>query len=184
MPFVQNNSWKIRNNTITGSQRPDRPGGGYLVTKDSWKNFELRFDFKIVPHNAESGVIIRAPYPEENNPKESGYEIQILDRDDAPYRTGSIIGLAQSISPKPVRGWNTMKILAYNQLIRVHLNGRRVAEAFGTQQHAGRICFHCCGGKRNKTTRSLFRNIRIRRLSDPPAEIEEIVKKLPSRNEV
>jgi hypothetical protein len=134
-------------------------GGGYLVTRDSYGDFDLTLEFWVSP-DANSGVFIRASDPAEITAANS-YEVNIFDsRPDPTYRTGGIVNLA---APSEVimtgNRWNTFQIIARGPEISVILNGRLVVDAVRDEQFtAGPIAFQYGQGDVR------FRNIRIRPL--------------------
>jgi len=100
-----------------------RGKGGFLVSKGSYKDFQLRAEFWADP-TTNSGVFIRL-----SNPKRIGadnaYEVNIFDQPPDPaYGTGAIVNYAK-VSPMPKAGgkWNTLEITAKGSQLTVLLNG-------------------------------------------------------------
>ena len=100
-----------------------RGRGGFLVSKSSYKDFQLRAEFW-ADATTNSGIFIRL-----SNPKRIGadnsYEVNIFDqRPDPAYGTGAIVNLAK-VSPMPKAGgkWNTLEITAKGRELTVVLNG-------------------------------------------------------------
>lgn len=109
-----------------------RGKGGFLVSKSSYKDFQLRAEFWADP-TTNSGIFIRL-----SNPKRIGadnsYEVNIFDqRPDPAYGTGAIVNFAK-VSPMPKAGgkWNTLEITARGRELTVVLNGVQTASI----QHA------------------------------------------------
>ena len=109
--------------------------GGDLRTKEDFRDFDLRLDFKIA-RMANSGVFLRAAR-DDSNPAYSGCEIQILDDFDweketksklEPWQfTGSLYGAVPAGAPgtlHPVGSWNTYEISYRGERLAVALNGR------------------------------------------------------------
>ncbi len=163
--------WVVEDNSIVGYQNPENPGGGYLITENRWKNFILALEFMVMPHEGNSGIIIREPQGGKGIPPKDGYEVQILDREDMMYATGSIRGVAPSLNPDHQFGWNSMKIIAYENWVQVYLNGKKTTEARLPTVQEGTIDFECYAGVENKYTRVHFRNLRITPLYEPPQEL-------------
>jgi hypothetical protein len=95
----------------------------FLVTKQSYKDFEVRAEFW-VDSTANSGVFIRCSDPNKITAANS-YEVNIFDsRPDPSYGTGSIVNVAK-VSPMPRAGgqWNTMHITAKGPEMTVVFNG-------------------------------------------------------------
>src|SRR6185295_15031224 len=86
--------------------------GGYLVSKKSYKDFDLYAEFW-ADHTTNSGIFIRA-----TDPKKIGavtaYEVNIFDqRPGQEYGTGAIVNHAM-VNPMPKAGgkWNVYEISA------------------------------------------------------------------------
>ncbi len=155
-----------------------REDGGNLFTEKEYRDFVLRFEFKLEP-NGNNGIGIRAPL--EGDPAYSGMEIQVLDDSGSNYRElrpaqyhGSIYDVvpAKRGSLKPVGEWNSEEITARGRHITVRLNGNTIVDANlddirdeallkkhpGLARPAGHIGFLGHG------SRVEFRNVRIREL--------------------
>ena len=147
-------NWRIEDFAVRADS-----GGGFVVTRDSYGDFDLTLEFWVSP-DANSGVFIRASDPNEIGAANS-YEVNIFDtRPDQTYRTGGIVNLA---APSEVimtgNRWNTFQIIARGDAITVILNGRLVVDAARDDQFAsGPIGFQYGAGDVR------FRNIRIRPL--------------------
>jgi cytochrome c len=109
-------------------------GGGDLVTKEQYKDFELRLEWKIAP-GGNSGVMYRVKETR-GAPYETGIEMQVLD--DAKHgdgknpltSAGSAYGLIAP-SKKTVHNageWNQARIVAKGSKIEHWLNGVKVVE--------------------------------------------------------
>ncbi|MEZ5978587.1 MAG: DUF1080 domain-containing protein [Planctomycetota bacterium] len=110
-------------------------GGGHIVTKDDFRDFRLRLDFKIA-EMANSGLFLRGKR-DGSDPAYSGCEIQIIDdfhweeRTNSqlrPYQfTGSLYA-AQPAGPdkeyRPPGEWNRYEVLCRGTRIAAALNGR------------------------------------------------------------
>ena len=162
--------WKVENGVIVAHQDPAQPGGGYLVSNHTFHDFELLFEFRIVPHNGNSGVIIRDPTRGRGDPAKYGYEIQIHDQYDVAFPTGSIYGVDASLDPVQHADWNEMRIVSFKEWLRVDLNKKKVCEKKVERQAAAPIMFQCYGGRGNRLTRVYFRAIQVRPLYFAPEE--------------
>jgi len=112
-------NWRSEGGAIVA----DKGKGGYLVSKNSYKDFVIRAEFW-ADHNTNSGVFIRATDPSKVGAK-SAYEVNIYDeRPDPTYGTGAIVDFAK-VSPMPKAGgrWNTYEITAKGSQLTVVLNG-------------------------------------------------------------
>lgn len=96
---------------------------GFLVTPESYADFELMLEFW-VDEPANSGVFIRCQEPADINAN-NGYEVNIYDtRPDQTYRTGSIVNFASPAETIDAGGqWNTFEIRADGEQLVVIMNG-------------------------------------------------------------
>ncbi len=165
--------WSADDGLITGRQDPSAPGGGYLVTDHTWRDFELFLEFKVVPQYGRSAVVVRDVKAGAGDPMRDGCVVQILDREDAPFKTGSILGSTPSLDGAQKSGWNELRILAFKEWLRVDLNGTKVAEAKVRNVGEGSIDLYCPGGRAEAQTRVYFRNVRIKALYVAPLDLED-----------
>ncbi len=130
----------------------------YLVTKESYGDFQLKVEFWPSP-DANSGVYIRSQNPEEIK-AESGYEINIYDTNENPdNRTGSIIHFTPPLTAIEAGSqWNTYEITAEGSHIVVHLNGTLVADLEDESYASGAIALQNNGGLIR------FRNVQVKPL--------------------
>ena len=173
--------WKV----VDGTLMFDGSGGGDIVTKDEFQDFELHFDWKVSP-GANSGVMYRVSLGD-NAPYFSGPEFQVLD--DAKHAdgkneitsAGSLYAMYKPQNKKlnEVGQWNSSKIVLKGKTVQHWLNGAKVVEAeigsedwtkhknaskfktwkkFGANQK-GHICFQDHGDK------VWYRNIKVKILN-------------------
>ena len=112
-------NWRAEGGAIVA----DKGKGGHLVTKNSYKDFQIRAEFW-ADHTTNSGIFIRLTDPNKPGAK-SGYEVNIFDqRPDPSYGTGAIVYFA-TVSPMPKAGgqWNTYEITAKGRQLTIVLNG-------------------------------------------------------------
>ncbi len=174
--------WKVEGDTI----HFDGTGGGDLVTRDEYANFQLDFEWK-VEKGANSGVMYRVSLGDPA-PYFSGPEYQILD--DAVHADGknpmtSAAAIYAMYKPenkelKPVGDWNSARIVVNGSKVEHWLNGKKVCqtdlsgqdwkdryaqskfakwEKFG-RNASGHIAFQDHGDK------VWYRNITVRRLGE------------------
>ena len=101
-------NWRAEDGAIVA----DKGKGGYLVSKNSYKNFQIRAEFW-ADHTTNSGIFVRLSDPAKITSKNS-YEVNIYDQRPEPaYGTGAIVDFA-AVSPMPKAGgkWNTFEITA------------------------------------------------------------------------
>lgn len=167
----------------------DGSGGGDIVTKDEFGDFELTFEWKVA-EGSNSGVMYRVGLGEKA-PYFTGPEYQILDDQrhaDGKNPMTSAAALYALYAPnekhlKAVGEWNSAKIVCKENRIEHWLNGKMVLDAeigsddwnnrvagskfkewpkFATLT-SGRICLQDHGDK------VWYRNIQIKDLSSSPA---------------
>jgi hypothetical protein len=114
-------NWRIEDGALVA----DKGQGGFLVSKNSYKDFQIRAEFW-ADHNTNSGIFIRAADPKKIGAV-SSYEVNIYDQRPEPkYGTGAIVDFA-TVSPMPKAGgkWNTFLITAKGSQLTVVLNGQQ-----------------------------------------------------------
>lgn len=101
----------------------------YLVSKQKYKNFQLRAEFW-VSDDANSGIFLRCEDPKKPGAK-TCYECNIFDkRPDPSYGTGAIVYHAE-VNPMPKAGgkWSTMEITANGRDLSIMFDGKKTAQA-------------------------------------------------------
>jgi hypothetical protein len=119
---------------VDGTLSPCGDPGGYLTSKESYKDFVLTVDFR-TGEDTNSGVFIRSP---EGN---AGYEVQIWKAQPAGYNTGSIVGTGKTDGEFKFipDQWNHYEITADGDHLVVVLNGAKTLDVRDSQFSAGRI---------------------------------------------
>lgn len=123
--------WVIENGTL---RHQARAGGGDIVSKEKFENFELRLDWKVAP-GGNSGVMYRVS-EEGEQPWNTGPEMQVLD--DAGHRDGkspltsagslyALIGPAKKVV-KPAGAWNSARLVVNGNHVEHWLNGEKIVE--------------------------------------------------------
>lgn len=147
-------NWRIEQ----GSVQADK-GNGFLVSKNSYTDFQIRAEFW-VDADANSGIFIRCSDPQKITATNS-YEVNIFDkRPDPSYGTGAIVNLAKVV-PMPKAGgkWNVYEITAKGSRFFVTLNGQRTVDGVQDSKHArGPIALQYAAGVVK------FRKVQIRPL--------------------
>jgi hypothetical protein len=133
---------------------------GYLVSKDSYTDFEIRAEFW-ADETANSGIFIRC---QDRNKvgADNSYEVNIFDkRPDPTYGTGAIVDTAKVAQPGPKAAdrWNTFEITARGDRLVVVFNGQQTVDVRDTKYRGGPIALQSAGG----TIR--FRKLLIRALT-------------------
>jgi len=112
-------NWRAEGDAIVA----DKGKGGHLVSKNSYKDFQIRAEFW-ADHTTNSGIFIRISDPNNIGAK-NAYEVNIYDQRPGPeYGTGAIVNFA-TVSPMPKAGgkWNNFEITAKGSQLIVVLNG-------------------------------------------------------------
>jgi hypothetical protein len=121
-------------------------GGAFLVSKDSYADFQLRVEFW-ADTAANSGIFIRCTDPHKITAT-NAYEVNIFDtRPDPSYGTGAIVNVAK-VDPMPKAGgqWNTFEITAKGPQLTVILNGSKTVDIQDSQFASGPIALQYGAG--------------------------------------
>jgi hypothetical protein len=107
---------------------------GYLTSKESYKDFVLRADFR-TGEDTNSGVFIRAPQGV------GGYEVQIWKAQPQGYNTGSIVGTAKTNGEFKFLPdqWNHYEITAEGDHMVIVLNGTKTLDVHDSKFPDGRV---------------------------------------------
>lgn len=156
---------------------------GYLMTKKSYKNFELRLDFrwnteeKFNRGNGKknSGVMYNIPTDSPDNIWPKGIQFQIKENTTGDFIflekvtavvNGKLIVAGASVTStkfseneKPYGEWNSIVIISYNGKITQFLNGKLVNECFEASSNEGKISLNYEGSPID------FKNIQIKYIS-------------------
>lgn len=135
--------WEIEDGilTVLASGGAESAGGGDIVTKEVYGDFELKVDFKIT-EGANSGIKYYVDTDLNKGPGSSiGLEYQILDDENHPdaklgnhegSRTvASLYDLIKADPNKPINPvgeWNTARIISKDNHVEHWLNGTKVLE--------------------------------------------------------
>lgn len=96
-------------------------GDGFVVSRERYRDFELRVEVMIEPQT-NSGVFIRCADPQDVSPT-TCYEVNLWDDRDGAYATGSIVQLAEPATRLRASGqWSTLYIRAQGKQLLVRLN--------------------------------------------------------------
>ena len=122
-------NFQIADGSIMAVDKKDpKVTASYLVSKESYKDFELRAEFW-VSNDANSGIFIRCTDPHKVGSK-TAYEVNIFDtRPDPSYGTGAIVDTAKATTILKAGGkWNTYHIVAKGSKLTVTLNGTKTVD--------------------------------------------------------
>jgi len=134
-------------------------GAGFLVSKESYGNFEIRAEFWVSP-DANSGIFIRCQDANKVGAA-TCYEVNIYDtRPDPAFRTGGIVDVAKpsNMSINTGNKWNSYQITAKGPRLIIRLNGETTVDVEDKKFARGPFALQAGIG----TVR--FRNVQIREL--------------------
>ena len=117
-------TFKIEDGSVIAVDKKDpKAVAAYLVSKESFKDFEIRAEFW-VSDDANSGIFVRNTDPK-NISSKTGYEVNIFDtRPDPTFGTGAIVPFAKTaVAIKAGGKWNVYEIVAKGPKFTVTLNG-------------------------------------------------------------
>ena len=127
--------WRVEGGAIVA----DSGKGGYLVSKRSYQDFEIRAEF-YAEADTNSGIYFRCADPQKII-SELCYEANIWDiRPDPKYGTGAIVNVAAVPVPlvnKAGGKWNTYEVIARGQQLTLRLNGIETVNAQDGKHAAG-----------------------------------------------
>jgi hypothetical protein len=124
------NTWAFSDDGTIFTQRG---GGGWLMTKREFADFDLRLEIKMSP-NADTGIAIRSSLDVDTS--FAGTQIQFVDeersRDWKPEdRTGGIwdvVAPQKEHVTKPAGEWNEVHVVARGRQVTVEINGALVLD--------------------------------------------------------
>jgi hypothetical protein len=156
-------NWRAEGGAIVA----DKGKGGFLVAKNSYKDFEIYAEFW-AETDTNSGIFIRC-----SNPNEVGsvncYEVNVWDmRPDPTYGTGAIVDVASVPSPivyKAGGRWNTFEIYAKGDELTIKLNGVVTAHTHNGKHASGPFALQYGFGVGGATGGPIkWRNVQIKTL--------------------
>ena len=139
-------NWHAADGSIQADKSTTK-GASILVSKKSYKNFELYAEFW-AGDDTNSGIYLRAMNPANISTATGAYEVQIWDKNPNPaYSTGSLVNTAM-VSPiyKAAGRWNTFEIYANGPQITVKFNGVVTVNTQDSRFPEGRIGVQFNGG--------------------------------------
>jgi hypothetical protein len=139
--------WKVKNGELFCDPL-DKTGPGDLVTDKEYKNYDLKFDWKL-PKGGNSGVFVNV-VERKDIPTgwASGPEYQLLDNANPDfakpqYRSGCLFGFSAQKNPvttKPADHWNHSEIKQQNGKVKFYLNGVLTTEEdFASKSWADKV---------------------------------------------
>jgi hypothetical protein len=127
-------NWQLMDGIVQADK-----GTGFLVTKASYADFQLKVEFW-VDDDANSGVFIRCENPQQITAM-NAYEVNIYDkRPDPTYGTGAIVDVSKPLTAmKAGDKWNTYEIAAQGPHMVVTLNGTKTVDVQNSAHARGPI---------------------------------------------
>ena len=154
-------NWRVEDGAVVA----DKGKGGYLVSKSSYKDFQIRAEFW-ADHTTNSGIFLRAADPSKIGAV-SAYEVNIFDQRPEPkYGTGAIVDVA-AVSPMPKAGgkWNTYEITARGTNLVVVLNGQKTVDVNDSKHAQGPFALQFGNGAKDAPGGAIkFRKVEIKPL--------------------
>src|ERR1700730_11165948 len=125
-------NWRIEDGAVVADK-----GNGFLVTKNTYTDYQIRAEFWI-DSDANSGIFIRCTDPGKVTDT-TAYEVNIWDaRPDPSYGTGAIVNVGKvDPMPKSAGKWNVYEITAQGSHLVVVLNGQKTVDAQDSKHNAG-----------------------------------------------
>jgi hypothetical protein len=138
-------NWRISDGALMADKLEGKDPS-YLVTKASYKDFQIRAEFW-ADDDANSGIFIRC---DERAKIDAAicYEVNIFDKRPKPeYGTGAIVDVAK-VEPMPKAGgkWNTYEITAKGGNLVVVLNGVKTVDVNDSKHAQGPIALQYGSG--------------------------------------
>ncbi len=138
---IGNANWRLYDGSVQAEI-----GAGYLISKKSYKDFQIKAEFW-ADEEANSGIFIRLSDPKSVT-ADNSYEANIFDkRPDPSYGTGAIVNVSKiDPMPKAANKWNTYEITAKGDQLTVTLNGVVTADVKNSKFASGPIALQSAGG--------------------------------------
>jgi hypothetical protein len=138
-------NWAMKDGAMTADKLEGKDLS-YLVSKDSYKDFQIRAEFW-VDEEANSGIFIRCDQADKIDSKIC-YEVNIFDkRPDPSYGTGAIVDVAKvNPMPKAAGKWNTYEITAKGPHLTIVLNGEKTADVEDSKHLGGHFALQYGSG--------------------------------------
>lgn len=154
-------NWRAEGGAIVA----DKGKGGFLVTKESYRDVEIRAEFW-ADETTNSGIFIRMSDRATVNPQ-NAYEVNIYDRrPDPTYATGGIVDVAKVNGAHKAAGkWNTMVIAARGAEFVVTLNGVETSRGSDAKHAQGPFALQFGAGPEGAPLGSIkWRKVQVRTL--------------------
>jgi hypothetical protein len=172
-PPDDSDQWKLRDGILVC----DSGKNGWLVSQDTYADFELTLEFRLVA-KANSGLHFH--YSGRGQLSNSSKEIQIIEESTYPtalkptQRTGAVW---KSVAPtgtalKAAGEWNKMHVHVEGNLVQVTLNEEPIVDVRISELQNSPVGHLAISNWRGEAKGCAFRNMRVRRLGQEPAGTE------------
>jgi hypothetical protein len=156
-------NWRMEGGTIVADK-----GTGFLYSKKSYGDFEIRVEF-YAESDSNSGIFLRCQDTKDivGNGAKNSYEVNIWDdRPKQEHATGAIVDVA-AVNPVPRAGgkWNTFHITAKGDHFVVVMNGTKTVDVHDGRHKRGPFALQHAPGVKGDTMPIKFRKVEIRELS-------------------
>ncbi|MCX2572981.1 3-keto-disaccharide hydrolase [Pedobacter sandarakinus] len=130
-------AWQVESGALhLDPKAKGKDGGGDLVTDKEYKDFHLKYEWKIAPKGNSGLIFYVHEEPKYNATYSTGLEMQVLDNDGHPdgkitkHRAGDLYDLVKSTSEpvKPVGEWNKAEVISKGGNLTLILNGVEVVK--------------------------------------------------------
>lgn len=138
-------NWHIADGALV-ADRKEGKDPTYIITRTSYKDFEIRAEFW-ADEEANSGIFIRCA-DIKNVDSNTCYEVNIFDKRPQPeYGTGAIVDVGKvDPMPKAAGKWNSYEITAKGDNLVVVLNGVKTVDAHDSKHAAGPFALQYASG--------------------------------------
>ncbi|MBR1121265.1 DUF1080 domain-containing protein [Bradyrhizobium lablabi] len=139
-------NWAMKDGALVADKITEGKDPSYLVSKESWKDFQIKAEFW-ADDDTNSGIFIRCAERGKIDSKLC-YEVNIFDkRPDPTYGTGAIVDVGK-VDPMPKAGgkWNTFDITAKGPHLVVIFNGQKTVDAQDSKLASGPIALQYGSG--------------------------------------
>jgi hypothetical protein len=169
--------WLVENGELVCTGKP----GPWLRSTEQFSDFVLELEY-LLKEGGNSGVYVRVPEDGNHHGEGAGIEVQLLDdhaeryKDLKPYQfSGSLYAIvaADPRVSKPAGEWNRMTIRCQGTSYEVHHNGEMVIKA--DEESAPELARRLTRGYlglQNHNEEVRFRNLRIKKLTESPADVK------------
>ena len=149
---VTKTNWKVEEGAIVAD------GGevGLLVHQDTYKNYELRLEFK-ADKGTNSGVFLNT-LKKDNKVDSTCYELNIAPPDN-PFPTGSLVGRVKYSEAGENNQWRKFEVRVVDGRVTVKLDGKQVVDYLSDPPASGKRL-----GLQKNSGRIAFRAIKVRKL--------------------